>query len=241
MRKSIPIRASWPLRALVTVFVAAFMCIDLAAEEPASPPRPWRPLPAVPPRGPFFGGQAFPNPIPVPMPMPIPVPNPNPFPFPLQPQYPFQLPNGLPPGSFELGATGSTDRCLVIASGNDPGSIKTADTAIDSGIFARPKVHGLPIQPPRWVPGRLRRNIDADPLMTRSSGQCPRVCWSCCWLEDRRRAGSRYRRSGRGRGARRDAREALGQGNLHRRRRTGSATARSCSPTSATGSCGTTP
>ena len=157
MRKSIPIRASWPLRALVTVVVAAVLCVDLAAMEPPPPPRPWRPLPAVPPRGPFFGGQAVPNPIPVPMPMPIPVPNPNPFPFPLQPQYQFQLPNGLPPGSLGLGAAGSTDRCLVIASGNDPGSIKTADTAIDSGIFARPKVHGLPIQPPRWVPGRLRR------------------------------------------------------------------------------------
>jgi len=152
MKGTIPIRASRLLRALVTVLVVGVTCADLAAVEPAPPPRPWRPVPTVPPRGPFFGGPAFPNPIPGPMPMPIPVP--NPYPFPIPPQYPFQLPNGLPPGSFELGVTGSTDRCLVIASGNDPGSLQRADPAIDSGIFARPKVQGLPIQPPRWVPGR---------------------------------------------------------------------------------------
>jgi hypothetical protein len=50
--------------------------------------------------------------------------------------------------------TVSTDRCLVIASGNDPGFLKTANTAIDPGIFATSKVQGLPVQPPRWVPGR---------------------------------------------------------------------------------------
>jgi hypothetical protein len=118
--------------------------------EPAPPPRPWHPSPGVPPRGPFFGGPAVPNPIPGPMPVPVP----NPYSFPIPRGYPFPLPNGLPPGAFELGVTGSTDRSLVIASGNDPGSLRRADTAIDPGIFARPMVQGLPIQRPRWVPGR---------------------------------------------------------------------------------------
>jgi hypothetical protein len=155
MRKPIPIRASWPLRALATVLLTTVRCGDLAAMDPAPQPQPWRPLPAIPPRGPFFGGPTFPNPIPGPIPVPIPVP--NPYPFPIPPQYAIPIPNGLPPRSFELGMTDSTDRSLIIASRNDPGSVKTADKAIDPGIFVTPKVQGLPIQPPRWVPGRSRR------------------------------------------------------------------------------------
>jgi hypothetical protein len=145
MKCSIPVRAPTLLFALATVLVAAVLCVDLAAVEPPPASWAWRPGPAVPPRGPFFGGQVLPS--------PIPFPNPNPFPFPLQPQFPF--PKGLPPGAFEPGATGSTDRCLIIASEIDPGFLKTAAGGIDPGIFKEPRVQGLPIRSPGGWQGSL--------------------------------------------------------------------------------------
>jgi hypothetical protein len=51
------------------------------------------------------------------------------------------------PSDLDVGV--ATDRCLVVASPIDPGSIKVADS-IDPGIFAEPRVQGLPVATPGW-------------------------------------------------------------------------------------------
>jgi hypothetical protein len=61
------------------------------------------------------------------------------------------MPN--PPALSEFGASVPTDRCLVVAPSIDPRSLKVAES-IDPGIFAAPRVQGLPIETARW---RLRR------------------------------------------------------------------------------------
>jgi hypothetical protein len=129
MREPTPMRAPRPLCALglVVVLVAVPGGVLTAAE-----PIPRRPTP---PPWPFFGGPAVPSPIP--------------FAFPNLPRLP------IPPGLPQFGAGVPTDRCLVVARPIDPRSLKVAASmSIDPGIFAEPKVQGLPVEPPvigRWT------------------------------------------------------------------------------------------
>jgi hypothetical protein len=127
---------SQPVRALALtlVVIAAPLSDDpMAAERAPAPmpipvpgPWPWLPGRPVPPRGPYFGPPA------------IPAPSPNPYaPTP----YLFPSPSGV---------TAATDRCVVVAPPTiDPGFVKTA-REIDPGIYAAPRVLGLPIPTPEW-------------------------------------------------------------------------------------------
>jgi hypothetical protein len=136
MSQPMPMRGHGPVRALALAVIAAALCGDRAAAQwapaPAPGPPPWRPGQPVPPRGPFFGPPALPAPSPNPY-----APAPYVFPY-----------------ASSGGATAATDRCLVAAPPTiDPDFVKTA-RAIDPGIYAAPRVLGLPVQTPAW---RLRR------------------------------------------------------------------------------------
>jgi hypothetical protein len=133
MSQPIPMRGRGPARVLALAVIAAALCGDRAAAQwapaPAPGPPPWLPGQPLPPRGPFFGPPA------------LPAPSPNPYaPAP----YLFLSPGGVI----------ATDRLVVAAPPTiDPDFVKTA-RAIDPGIYAPPRVLGLPIQTPGW---RLRR------------------------------------------------------------------------------------
>jgi hypothetical protein len=58
-----------------------------------------------------------------------------------------------PSALSEFGVGVPTDRCLVVAPPIDPRSLKVA-ASIDPGIFAAPRVQGLPIETARWRPRR---------------------------------------------------------------------------------------
>jgi len=136
MRNAYAIRRLRPVCTLGSAaFLGAVLGGELAAGAP--PPRDFVPGRPVPPRGRFFGPPAIPSPIPAPYWFPVPEGNPN-----LAPLLP------VVPG---LGVTGPTDRCLVNPPSIDPGSIKTA-ASIDPGIFAEPRVQGLPIRTSGWRP-----------------------------------------------------------------------------------------
>jgi hypothetical protein len=139
MRPSIGVQLPRPLLALGIVSVVVVLNgTHTAAEPPSAPaptyvPRAWVLRGPVPPQGPFFGRPAVPRPWPVPGPIPVPTPY----------FYPSPFPAGLP----EFAAIGATDRSLVIASpAIDPRFSRTA-REIDPGIFATPRVQGLPIRP----------------------------------------------------------------------------------------------
>jgi len=138
MRRPTPLlQGSRPLRALGIVVVVHVLGGVLAAAEPAR--RGGLPGRSVVPRRPFFGAPAVPSPFPSPSPFS--------FSFPNVPQVP------VPPALSGFGVTSPTDRCLVIPSPIDPRSLKVA-ASIDPGIFAEPRVQGLPVARPEWRPRR---------------------------------------------------------------------------------------
>jgi hypothetical protein len=139
MNQFILLRRHIPLRTAGALVIACLLCADLAAAEP--PPWVWNPGQPLPP-GPFFGAPALPRPVPIP-----------PYRIPLPPQVP--NPYTLAPITPLPGMTGSTDRSLVVASGqNDPRFLVTASPGIDPAIIKEPRVQGLPVRPARWRSGR---------------------------------------------------------------------------------------
>jgi hypothetical protein len=135
----IPLRRHRSLPTLGMLVIVCLMHADLAVAEP--PPGFWNPGQPLPP-GPFFGAPAIPRPVPIP-----------PYRVPFPPQVP--NPYTLAPITPLPGMSGSTDRCLVVASGqNDPRFLVTASAGIDPGIIKAPRVQGLPVRPARWRSGR---------------------------------------------------------------------------------------
>ena len=139
MNHLIPLRRHRPIITLGALVAVCLIGVDPAAAQP--PPGFWNPGQPLPP-GPFFGAPALPRPVPIP-----------PYRMPVPPQVP--LPYTFAPGAPWPGMTGPTDRCLVVAPGqNDSRFIVTASADIDPGIFREPRVHGLPVRPARWRSGR---------------------------------------------------------------------------------------
>jgi hypothetical protein len=147
MRPSIVNQVPGPLLALGVVTVAVALNGALMAAEPAPTPAPayvpraWPPRGSVPPQGPFFGRPAVPRPWPVPVPVPVPVPSP----YLGSPRFPW-LPTPTRSGLSGSNPIGATDRNLVVASpAIDPRFLQTPGE-VDPGIFASPRVQGLPIR-----------------------------------------------------------------------------------------------
>ena len=102
-----------PLRALVTVFVAAVLCVDLAAVEPAPRPGPGVLGPPSRRAGHFSAARPFPTRS------RCRFPSRQSVRLPSRPST-VPAPEWASSRAFEVGVTRSTDRCLVIASGNRP-------------------------------------------------------------------------------------------------------------------------